>query len=446
MKKIVSILLVVMMISTFFVGCSSNKASEDGNGKKNDVTDNTDGDSDKKDEITEITFMCLPAWATALETVVEEYKNETGVKVNIESYPFGELMDAIEVKIGSGSKDYDVFLVDGPNVAAYVKRGYIVSLEDVITTEERAQYNPPLIAQSTWDNTFYAAPVFDSSQMLYYNTALLAEAGITIPENDAENRLTYEQIADIAKKVQDTLDADGSRGIFGAEFQQVGRTYQMNMLANSKGGLNIGTDGYTVEGVLNGPEWMEALTWYQEQVNAGIFTKGIAPNEVNSYFYSGKMVFEIAGGDLVRTCLDNEFSDYEYTYAPAFEGYEEFAATPCGSWAVGINAASVKQEAAAEFVRYISLGKGNDVLVDLVGDLPARSALYDNIPEGKEHYTIAKYELTNSGVVRAVTPGFSEYNTVIASMWENIRNGSDVASTVEGAISDINRAMEVHKQ
>ena len=445
MKKIVSILLVVMMISTLFVGCSAKKASEDGSGKENNVVDKNDGDSVKKDEVTEITFLCLPAWGSALETVLDEYQEETGVKVNLETYPFGELMDAIEVKIGSGSKDYDVFLVDGPNVAAYANRGYLVSLEDVITTEERAQYNAPLIAQSTWDNTFYAAPVFDSSQMLYYNTALLAEAGITIPENSAENRLTYEQIADIAKQVQDTLDPDGSRGLFGAEFQQVGRTYQMNMLANSKGGLNIGKDGYTVEGVLNGPEWIDALNWYQEQVNAGIFTKGIAPNEVNSYFYSGKMVFEIAGGDLVRTCFDNGFSDYEYTYAPAFEGYEEFAATPCGSWAVGINAASTKQEAAADFVHYLSLGKGNDTLVDIVGDLPARSALYDNIPEGKEHYEIAKYELSNSGVVRAVTPGFSEYNTIIASMWDNIRNGANVESTVEGAISDINRAMETYK-
>lgn len=455
MKKIVSIILVITMMSMLFIGCGKKPSegnTDDKNVNDKNVADSndkasndTDKNTDEKVEAAEITFLCLPMWATALETVADEFRKETGIKVNFESYPFGDLMDTIEIKVGSGSTDYDVFLVDGPNVAAYVNRGYIIPLEDVITPDERLQFNPSLIDQGTWDNTFYAAPVFDSSQMLYYNTALLKEAGITLPENDAENRLTYEEIASIAKQVQDTLDPDGARGLFGIEFQQVGRTYQMNMLANSKGGLNIGKDGYTVEGVLNGPEWTEALTWYQDQVNAGVFTKGVSANEVNSYFYSGKLVFEIAGGDLVRTNTTNEFYDYEYTYAPAFEGYEDKVSTPCGSWAVGINAASTNKDASAEFIRYITLGKGNEALVEIVGDLPARAALYENIPEGKEFMAIAKYELANTGVVRAVTPGFSEYNTVIASLWENVRNGSDVASTVEGAISDINRAMESYK-
>ena len=71
---------------------------------------------------------------------------------------------------------------------------------------------------------------------LYYNKTLLEEAGIELPENDAEHRLTYEQVADMAKQAQEALDPDGSKGIIGLDFQQVSRIYQMNMLPNSMGG------------------------------------------------------------------------------------------------------------------------------------------------------------------------------------------------------------------
>lgn len=69
----------------------------------------------------------------------------------------------------------------------------------------------------------YAAPENTSCQELYYNKTLLEEAGIELPENDAEHRLTYEQVADMAKQAQEALDPDGSKGIIGLDFQQVSR-------------------------------------------------------------------------------------------------------------------------------------------------------------------------------------------------------------------------------
>lgn len=71
----------------------------------------------------------------------------------------------------------------------------------------------------------------------------------------------------------DVLDPDGTNGIFGFDFQQVSRVYQMNPLANSMGGLNIGKDGFTLEGVLDSEPWIKSLTWYQDMVNSGLSTR-----------------------------------------------------------------------------------------------------------------------------------------------------------------------------
>ena len=58
---------------------------------------------------------------------------------------------------------------------------------------------------------------------------------------------------------------------------------------------------------------------------------------------------------------------------------------------------------------------------------------------------IAAYEAANTAVPRALTPGYTEYDTVVNNMWEDIRNGSDVKGSLDNAVSQINTAFEKYK-
>ena len=388
------------------------------------------------------------AWEGRTKSILAKYKELTGVEVVGEFYSFNDLFDVIEVKIASGSSDYDVISVDVPMVAAYATRGYITPMDQYFTDEEKAQFIDSALAAGSWQGTFYAPPMNTSTQCLWYNKALLAEAGIELPESSVENRLTWEQVAEIAGKVLDKVNPERNNGIFGIDWQQISRVYQMNAVPNSMGGKNIGDDGFTVDGVINNDAWVNALTWYQGLVQSGISSQGIDADEMSNYFASGKLVFMV-GGTWTPSTLDGlGFADYGFCAMPAFKGFEDKVGTPTGSWHFGINAASNNKDAAAAFIKFITLGEGSDMWLEINGDVPARKDKLDAIiadTEAPGFLKIGAFEAANTSVPRALTPGFSEYSTIMNAAWEDVRNGADVKGSLDNAVEQINSAMAKYK-
>lgn len=251
----------------------------------------------------------------------------------------------------------------------------------------------------------------------------------------------------MAKQAQEALDPDGSKGIIGLDFQQVSRIYQMNMLPNSMGGANISEDGYSLDGVVNTEPWIKAMTWYQGLVNDGIASRGYDADQLGDMFYSGKMVFMV-GGTWTRngmTCDD----EIDCTYAPCFEGYEDKVATSTGSWYFGINSQSENKDAAAEFIKYFTLGEGSDMWLSINGDVPSRLDKQEEIANDEnatKDMKIAAYEAANTAYPRAVTPVFGEYSTILDQAWEDVRNGADVEDTLNYAVEQFDSAVASYKQ
>ena len=294
-----------------------------------------------------------------------------------------------------------------------------------------------------YNGEIYGAAMGDSSLVMYYNTDLLEQAGITYDFSalTGENRITWEELVDIAKQVQAKVDPDGSKGLIGIEFQQVGRTYQMNVLANDLGGVNIGEGGLTVDGVINAEPWLSALNWYQTQVNDGVFSKGIAAGDTSSYFMSDKIVFYLGTTAMPGTFASNGFDHYGFTFVPCFAGHEADVTTSCGSWTVGMNPYSEKTEAAVAFIKYLCLYEGADVYINASGMVPALSRQFtDELLEAKPYLAVAQYEGANTALVRAVTPAFNEYATSVNALWENVRNGADVAEAAQDCVDELTTA------
>lgn len=386
-------------------------------------------------------------WEGLTKELLAKYEEETGVHIEAEFYSFNDLFEVIETKSAAGESDFDVMSVDVTYVAKYGSSGYLEPLDAYFTDEEKAKWDEASYQAGIWDDTMYAAPMNTSTQELYYNKTLLEKAGLELPENDAENRLTYEQVADLAKQALETLDPDGTEGLVGFDFQQVSRVYQMNMLANSMGGKNIGDDGWSLEGVIDTEPWIKALTWYQNLVNDGIATRGYDAEEMGDLFNAGKMVFMMGGtwtgGQM--TCDD----EVDSTYAPCFEGYEDQVATATGSWYFGINSQSENKDAAAEFIRWFTLGEGSDEWLKINGDVPSRLEKQEEIandPNASNAMKIAAYEAANTAVPRAVTPAFGEYSTALDTMWEDVRNGANVEDAIATAIDQFNSATAAYEK
>lgn len=400
----------------------------------------------------ETTIRVLTHMSDQMNAIIEEFEAENeGITVEVDNCSYDDLNDQYEVLLSSGSKEYDVLIVDGPNTAAYVSRGYLAPLNDYFTEDEINAFSEALVNQGTVDGSFYSAPLGDSCTVLYYNKDLLKEAGVEwdFEQYDGVNsRITWEELITLATDVTNKIDPDGSKGILPIEFGQVSEVYMMNTLPNSLGGANISEDGLSVEGILDSEAWITALTWYQENVNAGVFSRGTHGFEGYNNFYAGKSVFILMTTDSYNYALAGGMTtdNLGFTYQPCFEGHEGEVATACGNWTAAINSNSENKDAAGKFVNWISYGEGNDLFLhqeSMVPNMPSRFT--EEIYEINPALEIASAESGVTSVVRAVTPGFNEYATAVGAMWEDIRNGAEVASTVESTISTVESALDIYR-
>ena len=384
--------------------------------------------------------------SAAVEAFNKAYEGK--IKCEADYVAFNDVFETLEVLMSNKSTEYDIFAADGPNVAAYVSRGYLQPLNQWISDDEIKMFTDAMITEGTYQDQFYGAPMGNSSTVLYYNKALLEEAGIDIDFDSVtpDNRLTWEQLIDYSKQALDVLDPDHSKGIYGIEFQQVGRVYQMNILPNSLGGAQISEDGLSVDGVIDSQPWMDALNFYQTQVNDGIFTRGISADDTSSYFQSGKILFYLGTTALPAAFEKNGFEDWGFTYIPCFEGHEDEVRSACGSWTIGMNTYSEKQEAAAEFIKYLTLYDGADVYINASGMVPALERQFtDELKEAKPYMVMAEYEVKNTALVRAITPAFNEYSTAMNALWDNVRNGADVAGAVDDCKAELETAFKEYE-
>lgn len=444
LKKLLSGLLMATMVMSL-TACGSK-----GGETADDVSASETSKEASDGEEVVIHLMMSNSQELGVSAAVEAFNEAYAGKIRCEAdyVAFDDVFETLEVLMSNQSTEYDIFAADGPNVSAYVHRGYLQPLNQWISDDEISMFTDAMITEGTVDGQFYGAPMGNSSLVMYYNTALVEEAGLDI-DFDAvtpDNRLTWEQLVDYAEQALAVLDPDGSNGIYGIEFQQVGRVYQMNVLPNSLGGAQISEDGLSVDGVINTDPWYEALEFYQTNVENGIFTRGIGATDTSSYFQSGKILFYLGTTALPATFEKNGFTDYAYTYVPCFEGHEDDVRTSCGSWTIGMNVYSEKQEASAEFIKYLTLYDGADVYINASGMVPALARQFtDELKEEKPFMVLAEYETSNTSLVRAITPAFNEYSTAMNALWDNVRNGADIHESVDNCVAELNTAFKEYE-
>lgn len=437
-------------------GCGSDteKADNTGGAKKSDSEPKTDSVSQEEGpvEITWLTSGTDEDFNTPgkvnYECLTDFNNSQDKIHVNVEHYANqNDLFEVIQMKLAAGTAEYDVISVDSPMVPSYANQGWLLPVEEYFSEEELKDFTDTALESAMYDSHLYAPALQNSTVVLCYNTNLLKEAGMELRENDVNNRLTWEELVDYSRQALEKLDPDGSRGITGIEFSQVSRTYLMNMLPNSMGGAQIGEDGFTVEGVLDSEPWINALNWYQTQVNDRICSRGVKASEAPDNFYSDKSVFYVASAAAIDT-ISRKMDHFDYTCVPAFAGMEDKVATPCGSWNIAVNVNSEHADEAVEFIKYMTLGKGNELRYEFSSNVPARHSVLEELTEKEDapkYINIAVYEAQNTAVLRAKTPGYSEYSAALDSMWEDIRNGVDIEESVKSAITAINLSMEQYK-
>jgi multiple sugar transport system substrate-binding protein len=368
----------------------------------------------------------LDAFAEAHPTITVEY----------ESVPFDQLNSVLEARISNKDGNPDVFWADMPRIAALTARGY--------TTDLTTQFDPYKDAWDTAsyegssvDGTLQGVPIANSTQLLFYNKDLLDAAGLEYPSPDPEARMTWEQVTEDAKTA---VDAGAQNGLV---FGQVDRYYQLEALPVSLGGSPGGTGDGNLTPDITSDAWVTSMDWYGSIFADGISPRGVAPEQNDPNFVAGQTAYQVQGPWLLPMLQDSEVN-WGVAPHPVFEGGEPVTAT--GSWALSLNPFSQEKEAAAIFMKWMSVDDGGGYIVnrttpELPANIEGKESYYERdvfaSPEGENAAAIIDYETSNTAVNRLSTVGYVEFEEVMGRAFSDIRNGADAKSTLEKASEEL---------
>lgn len=361
------------------------------------------------------------------------------IEIEVELLTFREVFQQNQIRLGSKADNPDIVSVDAPVVASYGLRGWLLPLDEHIPQEQVDAWVDAQALSSVYDGKRLSAPIWNSSQLFYYNLDLFEAAGVTPP--GPEERWTWDQVADAAQRLT-------QGDVFGFQFEQYNRIYQLQPLPQGKGAPVIGEDGLTVKGIIDSPEWIEAFTWFGD-----LHTKSkVAPQgtvDVHELFINQKLAMCVRGPWAIKSLTEANLP-FRWRAAPhPYWGGEIYV--PTDSWHLGVNPNGKHQAEAIRFVQWSSSLEGSRVWRELEDIWPPQESLLEEIIQDPANedwpgraYAVAAAEAQHSEP-RPLTPGYLEYEEILSDAFEDIRNGADVEQALSGAADRIDREMDKYR-
>lgn len=389
---------------------------------------------------------------TAMEAVAAAYMaNHPDVTIDIQALPWGQFFQVSEMRMRSGDPELDILYTDVPVIASYAANGLLLPYDAETRAAAEATLVDTSIAAATFEDQLWALPMNSSAQVFFFNKDMLGAAGVTPPAGisadtvttaadiealGTDQRWTWEQVADAAKAVK---AANGEA--WGIAFEQFGELYQLQPLGQSLGGSIISADGMSADGNLNGPAWTEAANWWWSLFNEWeVSPRSLAFGEGAQMFVNGKLAMFVGGTWDVPMVAESGIN-YGMAAQPRFANGS--AATPTGSWYLGINAASPDAAVAKDFVEYATLSQeGTELWFTNLNQLPTTLALLDKIDSDPAYdafpaniMRLSAWESRNSAVPRPVTVAYAQLQDAFRTAFVDMANGVSVEDALATAVA-----------
>ncbi len=423
MKKVSLVLLIILTAIPLFAGGQQEAAEADG-----PVTIEVWFHSGKGEE------------REVLNTQIEEFNSmQDEVFVNATMLPEGSYNDQVSAAALAGDLP-DLLDFDGPYVYNYAWAGHIIPMDGYISAEMKADILPSLIAQGTYEGKLYALGTFDSGLSIWANKAYLEKAGVRIPTS-MEDRWSFAEFNDALAKLKALPETDYVIDLKMDYGQGEWYAYGFSPIVQAFGGDLIDRSDYqSAEGVINGPEAVAAMEWFQDLFNKGY---AVAQPAGDDDFYGKKNCALALVGHWMWQPHSQGLGD-DLVLLPMPE-MKKTAVTGMGSWCWGLTSQSKNPDAAWKFLEYIMqpsqtlfMSNGNGAVPARISAL-ARSSLYG---KGAPLEVFTQQLNSDVAVPRPVTPAYPVISSAFAEAVQNIITGADVKSELDRAAAIIDQDIE----
>ncbi|WP_197059516.1 extracellular solute-binding protein, partial [Cryobacterium sp. MLB-32] len=178
----------------------------------------------------------MPALEANIAAFNEIYPN---IEVNIDITPWAQYWTKLQTQ-ASGDTLPDVFWMNGPNFQLYAANDQLEPMTNLIDAGEvdPSNYVDVLNNLYSYDDEQYGMPKDFDTVALWYNKAILDQAGVAVPDGT----WTWDDFATAAKTVSDTL---ADQGIYGVATGLTGGQEGYYNTILQAGGNIISEDGTT---------------------------------------------------------------------------------------------------------------------------------------------------------------------------------------------------------
>lgn len=428
-KKVLSLVLTAAMMTTMLAGCGSSDNGSTAASTSEAPAASTEAASTQAADGEQITLKwsiwdeaSTPYWSALVDAYKEVAPNVTIEMVDLGSTDYQTVL-ATELS-GSGS-DLDVVTIkDVPDYATLVQKDAIISLDELIERDgiDLSQY-AGIPEQLMVNGSLYEMPFRSDFWVIYYNKDLFDAKGVAYPTND----MTFEEYDALAREMTDTTF--GSQ-VYGAHYHTWRSAVQLFAVLDGKHTILEGNYDFFkpyYEMVLN-QEADGVCRKYTDLKTEGLhysaaFAGGDVATMNQGSWYIGTLLGNLASGEYDSSLCGN-WGIVKYPHAEGVEPGSTLGAIA----ALGVVSSSEKQEAAWDFVKWVSGAEGAEVLSS-TGNFPAIqvSSTLDTISslEGFPSDEASKEALNVSNLYLEVPYGdhVSEINSVLDSYHGSIMTG-----------------------
>jgi multiple sugar transport system substrate-binding protein len=259
-----------------------------------------------------------------------------------------DYVDEAEAVTGSFDTEHamDILYEDYFNMTSYVHTGRVVSLDDCITDEIRADIDDTAWNISSVDGKTYMMPYLSRQNILIYNRELMEECGLGDYLTDPFQIQNWS--VEEWTQILDTLAQNLPAGVYPMTMyakNNQGDTHIMSLLRAFGGDIFDENGRFDLET----PEGIEALGWIQQGVQRGWYPPHAENLEIadnQELFNNDQLVFYIYNN--ANALLYDDLESY---------GFVNFPGNVATSFVTGFevfdNGDDAKVQAAKDFLRYI---------------------------------------------------------------------------------------------
>jgi trehalose/maltose transport system substrate-binding protein len=374
------------------------------------------------------------------QAAAKRFTADTGIAVQVIPKPESatENYSTYQRFFQAQSADIDVMMLDVIWPGAFAP--HLLDLTEKLGTEAKQHY-PGIIENNTVDGKLVAIPWFGDFGMLYYRTDLLQKYGFSAPPT------TWDELQTQAQKIMDGEKASNAN-FTGFVFQ--GNSYEgltcdaLEWVASNGGGLFVENGKATI----NNPQAIEILnkakgwvgtiapkgvTTYQEEDARNVFQSGNAAFMRNwPYAYAAAKSPDKDGK--VSVIAD------KFDVAPLPHGPNGQSSGTVGGWQLGVSKYSKNQDAAVEFVRYLTSPEVETWRAVVGSYVPTIASVAEN-PDVVKAMPFLKNLASVQRVTRPSRDTGIDYNEASTAIFQGVNQilkGEDAAAVLPGVEQKLN--------